>query len=131
MKRVVASGLMLNKHGHLLMSKGKKSGLLCPPGGKIEEGELIVEGLIRELKEEIGVTALHPTFFGFQDLKDKVIFFFIITDWTGKIRNLEPHKHDEWEWHSVIPDNRFIVEGLQLHRERVWEQMYNIWAKSA
>lgn len=130
-KKVVASGVILNEKGRILLSKKRDSGLYCPPGGKVEASELVVDALVRELQEEIGVTVVEPLLIGHCDLPDKVIFFYRITRWLGKITNMEPDKHGNWQWHEEIPSDRLIVEGLRIFRAELWQSMYNQWSMPA
>ena len=48
--------LIINNQGHILLEKRKDNGLYCLPGGAIELGETVEEGLRREVKEETGIT---------------------------------------------------------------------------
>ncbi len=58
--RVRASALILNEHDELLMVLHNdplmKETWLMPPGGGLEAGENALEALVREVKEECGVT---------------------------------------------------------------------------
>ncbi len=58
--RVRASALILNEHDELLMVLHDdplvKETWLMPPGGGLEAGENALEALVREVKEECGVT---------------------------------------------------------------------------
>jgi 8-oxo-dGTP diphosphatase len=56
----VAGGLVLGDDGLLLVRNRRRSGAhdWSPPGGVIEQGEAIVDGLTREVAEETGVEVL-------------------------------------------------------------------------
>jgi 8-oxo-dGTP diphosphatase len=64
-KQMVAGGVILNENNEVLLLKRKQDdfmgGIFELPSGKIEEGETIRDGLIREIKEE---TALNVTSIG-------------------------------------------------------------------
>jgi len=54
----VGAGLMLSDDGLLLVHNRRRNGRedWTPPGGVIEEGEPLLEGLTREVQEETGLT---------------------------------------------------------------------------
>ena len=47
--------LVINEKDEILLEKRKDNGLYCLPGGGIELGETVEEGLRREIKEETGI----------------------------------------------------------------------------
>ena len=55
----VAVGVILNQHNKLLIAERPqhktKAGFWEFPGGKVEQGETVLEALKRELQEEIGI----------------------------------------------------------------------------
>lgn len=52
---VAAGGFVVNKAGNVLMLKSPRYGDWEFPGGQIEEGETIPQGLVREVFEETGI----------------------------------------------------------------------------
>ena len=59
MFKVSVEGLIYNNDDEILLMKRSPSisygNMYCLPGGHLENNETIIEGMIRELKEEIGV----------------------------------------------------------------------------
>ena len=53
---VSAGGYVFNQQGQILLVKTQHRGWDCP-GGQIENGENLEEGLLREIKEESGIEA--------------------------------------------------------------------------
>ncbi len=55
---VVGAALMWSDEGLLLVHNRRRGGRedWTPPGGVIEEGEPLIEGLTREVREETGLT---------------------------------------------------------------------------
>jgi ADP-ribose pyrophosphatase YjhB (NUDIX family) len=52
-KEIIASGPVIVQDGKLLVDKDNKDDFYKIPGGRLEEGEDLEEGCIREVKEEI------------------------------------------------------------------------------
>lgn len=95
-------------------------------GGKIEPGEAPSQALIREVKEEAGLTLAQEDVqcaqvLYFKGPKDMcVAFTFAIRSWEGEPVNAEPHKHDAVKWAELanLPENllarhRFIIECIR------------------
>jgi 8-oxo-dGTP pyrophosphatase MutT (NUDIX family) len=78
---------------------GYADGQLCPPSGHLEEGESVVQGVIREAREETGVL-IEPGDLAFSHVihhrnplgQARIGFFFSTTRWQGEPVNREPHK---------------------------------------
>jgi 8-oxo-dGTP diphosphatase len=66
------------------------------PGGGVETGELITEALVREIKEETGVTLRSPGRLAYlvnssnSRFPSSVAFFFESEDWDGDIAPIDP-----------------------------------------
>lgn len=106
---------------------GVEDGLYVVPMGGLHEGETPLQALIREALEEVNVTLKA------QDLKlahvmyrkhtqpDGYYFyqqdlFFVANQYTGIVRNLEPHKADDVRFFHLenLPDNLspFIKQAI-------------------
>lgn len=58
MNKIVVSAIIENEEGEVLavrLDKEKKDGVWVPPGGKLEKGETLRQGVEREVEEELGV----------------------------------------------------------------------------
>lgn len=53
---VAAAGFVEDGHGNILLVKTRDAGWMCP-GGQVEVGENLLDGLVREIKEESGIDA--------------------------------------------------------------------------
>lgn len=85
------------------------------PAGHLDGGEPATQALVREAKEELGITlklenlnflhVLHRI--ATEGDHERVDFFFEASKWDGKIINAEPAKCDElkWEEPSNLSDN--------------------------
>ena len=106
MHRVV--GAVLRKDGRVLLCRRARNREYYPavwdvPGGHVEERESPQQALIRELEEELGITAEltanEPWAIACVD--DVEFRIFVIDRWRGEPRNLALHEHDEVRWISV------------------------------
>lgn len=83
------------------------------PGGKQEYDETMIEGAIREVKEETNLDISDLQFFSatddIQPNKHYVTIEIIANKFEGKLINLEPTKHEKWEWFDLdnLPENLY------------------------
>lgn len=93
------------------------------PGGKIELGETSYHALVRELKEELGITVqiAYPWLtrvFTYPHATVRLNFF-RVTEWTGE---LHPHEGQQFSWQQptkvivdpVLPANAPVLRALEL-----------------
>lgn len=83
------------------------------PAGHLEGNETLIQALIRETKEEIGIT-LNPTEIKLahtmhrkMPTEERVSFFFTVNNWEGEPKIMEPHKCDNMAWFELngLPKN--------------------------
>jgi 8-oxo-dGTP pyrophosphatase MutT (NUDIX family) len=90
---------------------GYEDGAYHLPSGHLEAGESVVVALVREAKEEIGVT-IEPEAVNFAHIMHnsssggRVAFFFQVQRWEGEPANMEPDKCDDLAWFALdsLPD---------------------------
>lgn len=98
---VAAAGYVFDGDGNILIVKTHHRGWDCP-GGQIEEGETLEEGLLREILEESGVTAeivslcgvysnvgKHPSYDGTFMVPTKLMLDFVCEYTGGALRGSE------------------------------------------
>ena len=124
--------LFLRRGDEILIGRrcntGYQDGNYQVPAGHVDAGELPTEALVREAKEEIGITLkpgdlklIHVSFREKHDeTGDRVDFFFEARAWGGEIMNTEPHKCDELRWEKInsLPSNmtphiRIAIESAE------------------
>lgn len=108
--------LVLLRDGHVLLGRRRNTGFADGqyhvPAGKLESDETITDGIIREAREEAGIT-LSSSDIGLaylmhlRDGTDRLSLFFTAECWSGEIENREPEKCAGWEWLPIagLPDN--------------------------
>ena len=75
---VVGGALILSDEGVLLVQNRRRNGShdWTPPGGVIDEGETLLEGLTREVQEETGLR---------------------VTEWAGPVYEVRCEAPDTWK----------------------------------
>lgn len=88
------------------------------PGGKLKPDETPVEGVVREVKEETGLTILNPEqmghidfYFGERPEPNWVAYIFRVTDFTG---DLTPNNEGELRWWKIdeIPYDQMWLDDI-------------------
>lgn len=136
---IPASYLLLIKKNHVLLLRrfqtGFEDGKYSLVAGHVEEGETFTTCMIREAKEEIGITVKPKDLFVAHVMhrnagknNERMDVFFVTTEWTGKIMNKEPHKCDDLSWYDLekLPENTisYIEHAI---RQIVQEECYSEW----
>lgn len=116
--RVIA-GVIKNEEDKLLMLDHIKTGLWTIPVGKVESGETLYQGLVREMKEEVNIDVVHChevaqyQFNFMQGITDTYIYN--ITSYIGEIINMEPMKHLNLKWMTISEIERIdVTDATQI-----------------
>ena len=132
-KIVPASYLMLIKNNQVLLARrmntGHEDGNYSMPAGHIEPGESATSTLIREAKEEAGVT-IKPEDVrmahvmcrkGSGSENERVDFFFSAEKYVGIPKIMEPEKCDDMRWFPIddLPENTigYIKQAIDCSRK--------------
>lgn len=113
-KRVGAGfGVVLEQGGKILLGRRhtdpdkadsafRSAGEWTLPGGKLEWGETIEEGAIREVKEETDIVIQNPEVISVHNCKNEHAHFLtiglIVHKWNGEAKVMEPDEITEWQW---------------------------------
>lgn len=95
------------------------------PAGRLEEGESLTLGAVREAQEEVGVEIMMG------DLEKKLIMhhhdnrgeriyaFFLCKKWKNEVRNMEEDKCREIDWFDIkkLPEN--TIDHIKLALESI------------
>ena len=135
----VGIGVLILQNGRLLLghrvcSAADTGGIYepdswCLPGGKQEYGEPILEGAVRETKEEtnldINDLQVYSAVDDLQPGKHYVTIQVIARACSGTLCVMEPEKQDEWKWFPVdqlpkniyTPSKKFIDAYLRTQKQ--------------
>lgn len=115
--------LMLKRAG-----TGYYDGYYDLPGGHLEAGEDIFDGMIREAKEEIGITInredMEILHIYHKYKKGMLKFVFRTNKYQGEPINAEPNNCEKIEWIEIndLPEN--IVPSIKFELEKIRAEMY-------
>lgn len=107
---VVDVHLLLHQRGRVLLGKRRNTGFADgayhPPAGHLEADESILDALIREAKEEVGITLQERSVRLAHVMHNasgdgRVALFFECSNWEGHVTNMEPDKCEELRWFAV------------------------------
>lgn len=126
----ISAGIIINKNKILITQRKRNSyyGLKWEfPGGKKESNESIEECLIREIKEELGITIHNYSLFHterhkYPDGFEFEIFFYLISNYSGEIINnvfekIEWSPIEDLENYDFLEADKKILQLLKLHSD--------------
>lgn len=111
--------VLLNEANQVLLllrqNTGYKDGMYSLVAGHVEAGENFRKALIREAKEEAGITVIEEEVSvchvlhrkSDTDGSERIDAFCVVKKWDGEITNQEPQKCAELSWHDFdkLPEN--------------------------
>ena len=128
-----ASYLVLIGDNKILLQRrfntGYEDGKYSLVAGHVEKGETFTEAIIREVKEEAGITLLAEDLSVVHVMNrnikgnERIDVFFVARKWTGKIENKELNKCDDLSWFNLdnMPDNviPYIKKAINCIKNKI------------
>jgi ADP-ribose pyrophosphatase YjhB (NUDIX family) len=113
----VSCSALIERGGEYLMARRRDIGLWNLPGGGMEAGETVDEGLAREVMEEIGVTVRIVRLVGVysKPQKNEIVLTFLCK----LVSEDEPTTSDEVSEVGWFRPDRLPTDTLPKHRQRV------------
>ena len=117
-KHIVAvGGIVENDHGDILLVKHRDYKAWGFPGGQVENGENLIDAVIREIKEESGIsiivvrliaissnTAGYEGTNGYEDVPTKVMFDFACKFISGELSSSNETSESKWVKKEEVMD---------------------------
>lgn len=113
MQRITNCILYDRKKDQVLLLKKPRRGWWVAPGGKMEEKETIVESVVREYREETGITLIDPVLRGVftiivedngRYVDEWMMFTFLAHQYEGQLLSESPEGELAWVSRTKIAD---------------------------
>lgn len=123
---VVGSAIIQNSKGEILLVKSPKwSNKWTFPGGHVEPGEKIIDAILRETKEETGISLLKGEIIGFGELinsKDfyrsaHFIYFNVFSKTKNSIVKIDNKELIDYKW--VVPKEAIKMNLAGSYRDSI------------
>ncbi|ABM80726.1 NUDIX hydrolase [Hyperthermus butylicus] len=130
----VAARCIILRDGKILVQLSKKGDFYRLPGGRIRPDETIVQGLQREVHEELGIEKIENMRLIFivdsfykrrSGLVHEVGFYFLCDVGDAEIKPREEHLRIEWIEPEQLDSKNFRPSALAPHLRRIREVLEN------
>ncbi len=113
---IAAAGVVTNENGEILLVKDNRHGWVLP-GGMVENGENVIDGVKREILEESGITVnvgelfcvssntnSYPGYNGVKEVPTKIMLDFVCKATGGDIRGSDENSESGWFPKDTVQD---------------------------
>lgn len=113
MRRISTACVIFNPEGRILLGRKLKFMLYEFPGGKLDEGESLIQGAARELHEEAGIICGDLEYIGYFDGHPDWLCHGFAGITNQQPKQMEPDKHDNWDFYDLnkLPDRTLVCLG--------------------
>jgi len=129
-KLKVAVYLLLIKDNNIMLARrfktGWQDGNYGLPAGHLEANETVIQAVIRETQEEVGINVKPENIkhvHTMHRLNRYIDLFFVSTNWQGEPQNKELDKCDDVRWFSLdlLPENIVpsVRHAIQQYQNRI------------
>lgn len=126
--------LILVRSDKILLSRryntGFHDGDYSFPAGHLDGNETMIQTMIREAKEEIGIDLklgnlkLVHVMHRKEPSEERINFFFTAEKWIGEPKIMEPHKCDDLNWFEIdnLPNNviPYIKQAINCFKNKIF-----------
>jgi len=124
-KETISIAIVKNQQQQFLITRRQEGQHLAGkwefPGGKVEEGESLTQAMQRELKEEVGLTAIDYRLFDTMtfdyDQLTLQLNFYLVSEFSGEAKGLEGQMMqwvtlEELQGYEFPKANKTVIEKL-------------------
>ena len=120
------AAILVDDNDRVLLQKRGERDIWSCPGGLMDIGETVLEGLTREVEEETGLQIDAPSLFGIYSGPDyeanypngdqtaPVMLVFLVRQWSGELTLCEESRQLEFFPADAIPENTVRVHARYL-----------------
>ena len=128
-----SAGMIIVKDGKILLlrrvtgksDRYKFQGYWCVPGGHVEVGETVVDGAVREAKEESGLVVKNPKFLFYEEeIFPEMDFFAVVhifvARYSGGEVKIQEDEISEFKWVTI---EEALKENLAFSYKKILERI--------